>query len=234
MRITYYGQSAFRVSDGQGTSVLIDPWIGENPHTDHSPDEFTDVTAVLVTHGGFDHLGDAPDIASRNDAELICDPATGMVLDDRGFPEELLQTTISGAEHQRDGWKLKTVEARHVSAFADEGIAGPALGYIVEIGGETVYHLGDTSIFGDLELFGELYEPTVSLVPVGEAEGYFTELHPDEAALAAEWLGSDTVIPMHYPPGSDKPNRFKEHCLERGLEESTVHLATPGETVTIG
>lgn len=234
MEITYYGQSAFRVAGDDNVNILIDPWINENPHTDRSADEFTDVTAVLVTHGGFDHFGDAPGIARRNDAELICDPATGMVLQERGFPEEQLQTTISGAEHQRDGWRLKTVEAHHVSAYTEEGIAGPALGYIVEIDGETVYHLGDTSIFSDLELFGELYEPTVSLIPVGEAEGYFTELHPDEAALAADWLGSDIVVPMHYPPGSEKPTLFREYCLERGIDEATIHIADAGEMITVG
>lgn len=233
MKITYYGQSAFKISDGDGTDILIDPWIDENPHNDRSAESFDDVTAVLVTHGGFDHLGNAPEISRRHDAELICDPATFMVLQDRGHPADLLQTTVSGAVHRRDGWRVKSLEARHVSAFADELVAGPALGYILELDGTSVYHLGDTSIFRDLELFGDLYEPTVSLVPVGEAEGYFSELHPDEAALVAEWLGSETFVPMHYPPGSAKPERFRDLCVERGVSESAVRLLDAEETLTV-
>lgn len=232
MRLTYLGHSAFELDGENDVRLLVDPWIADNPMCDRAPEDFTDVTAVLVTHGAFDHLGDAPAIARRNDAPLICDFATHTVLRDRGFPEDLLVGYIWGPEHEGDGWSAKVVETRHLSLFGDEGIIGPALAYIVSLDGERVYHMGDTSIFGDIELFGDLYEPTVSLVPVGQAEGYFTELHPDEAALAAEWLGSEVVIPMHYRPGSDNPERFATHCRERGVE-SDVTILEAGETLAV-
>lgn len=234
MRLTYFGQSAFQLDGEDGTRLLIDPWIDENPHCDREVDSFTDVDGVLVTHAAFDHLGDAPRIARRNDAPLLCDYTTRVALLDRGFPEELLEGYIWGAVHDGDGWSAKVVEARHMSFDPGVGIIGPALAYIVTLDDTPVYHMGDTSIFGDIELFGDLYEPEVSLVPVGEAEGYFTELHPDEAALAAEWLDSDVTVPMHYPPGSDKPERFREHCLDRGVTEDTdVELLAPGFSLDV-
>lgn len=234
MRLTYFGQSAFQLDGTDGTRILIDPWIEDNPGCDRSVESFTGVTAVLVTHAAFDHLGDAPAIARQNDAPLLCDYTTRIALLYRGFPEGLLHGYIWGAEHDGDGWSAKVVEAHHMSYDEDANLIGPALAYIVTIDDTSVYHMGDTSIFGDIELFADLYEPTVSLVPIGEAPGYFTELHPDEAALAAEWLDSDVVVPMHYPPGSDKPGQFQEHCRERGVDEETnVQLLSAGSTFQV-
>jgi L-ascorbate metabolism protein UlaG (beta-lactamase superfamily) len=231
VQLTYHGQSAFEIDHG-GTKILIDPWIDGNPHTEKSAEEFTDVSTVLVTHGAFDHLGDAPEIARRNGATLVCDFATHTVLADRGFPEDLLQGYVFGAEHDADGWSAKVVEAHHQSMYAEEGVIGPAIAYVVRIGDHRIYHMGDTSISRDIELFGELYDPTITLVPVGRTEGYFTELHPDEAALVAEWLPSDLFVPMHYVPGSDNPREFREHAADRGVtERSEVRLLDPGGSI---
>lgn len=234
MQLTYFGQSAFLLEGSDGTRLLIDPWIEANPHCDRDADSFTNITAVLVTHAAFDHLGDAPEIARRNDAPLVCDFVTRTVLADRGFPEELLAGYIWGAEHTADGWSAKVVEARHQSFDSEARMIGPALAYVISIDGVSVYHMGDTSIFSDIELFAELYEPDVSLIPVGEAPGYFTELHPDEAALAAEWLSSDVVVPMHYAPGSNNPERFRRHCGERGVLDTTeIVQMTAGSTLDL-
>jgi L-ascorbate metabolism protein UlaG (beta-lactamase superfamily) len=234
MRLTYLGQSAVQIDGPDGTRLLVDPWIEDNPHCDRSVDSFVDVTAVLVTHAAFDHLGDAPEIARRNDAPLICDFATLTGLAERGFPEELLTGYVWGAVHEGEGWSAKVVEAHHQSFDQEAGLIGPALAYVVTVDGTSVYHMGDTSIFGDIELFGELYDPDVSLVPVGQAPGYFTELHPDEAALAAEWLGSEVVVPMHYVPGSDSPERFRAECERRGVTaDSDVRLLAPGSSLEL-
>lgn len=233
MQLTYHGHSAFEIDRG-GTKILIDPWVAGNPHTERSPEEFTDVSTVMVTHGAFDHLGDAPEIAERNGATLVCDRATRTVLEDRGFPEELLEDYIFGAEHHADGWSAKVVEARHQSAPADGRVIGPALAYVLRIDGQRIYHMGDTSIFGDLELFGDLYDPTVALIPVGQAEGRLTELHPNEAALVAEWLPSDLFVPMHYAPGSDNPREFVEHAAERGVtERSEIRPLDSGTSIDL-
>lgn len=234
MELTYYGQSAFELSDGDVT-VVIDPWITESPHTETTVDAFDDVDAVLVTHGAFDHVGDAPEIARRNDAELFSDAATHTVLTQhRGFPEELADRLIWGIEIEREGWSFKVVDSRHHSAWTEYGLISGSLAYIVTIGDEVVYHMGDTAIFKTLELYGELYEPTTSLVPVGAAPGYHPELYPDEAALVAEWLDSDVVVPMHYAPGSERPDEFEEHCRARGVDErSEIARMEPDTTIEL-
>lgn len=219
MDITYHGHSAFQL-DHKDTRLVIDPWIAENEDCDHNVSDITDVTAALVTHGAFDHLGDAPKIARENDCDLVCDYATYTYLKKTDFPEAQLEPYIWGAKHFGDEWVAKVVEARHQSFFVEEEISGQAMGYILDIGGETVYHMGDTSIFSDIELFGELYDPSVLLVPIGEARGYFAELHPDEAALATEWVDPEVAIPMHYPPESDRLETFLDHCADRNLGET--------------
>lgn len=230
MEITYLGHSAFRLSDGE-TTLLVDPWIEENPACEQSVGDFEDVTAVLVTHGAYDHVGDAPEIARRNGAPLFCDAASASVLADRGFPEERLEPHIWGMNVERDGWSVRIVEAHHQSAWMDEGVIGPALAYIVTMDGTTVYHMGDTSISRDFELFGELYAPDVTLIPVGRAPGAYAELYPDEAALVAEWLGSDLFVPMHYTD-PDRPVEFVAGCEERGIA-GEVEIMSGGETLSV-
>lgn len=222
MRLTYIGHSTFQIDTEAGTTLLIDPWIEGNPHTDRAVESFDDVDAVLVTHGAHDHLGDAPAIVRANDAPLLCDPATATVLSGTALPEGQVHPFVWGAVHEADDWSAKILEARHLSWFPDQRLIGPAQAYVITADGERVYHMGDTSIFRSIELFGELYDPTVALIPVGQAEGEFTELHPDEAALVAEWLEADVAVPMHYYPGSHYPESFREHCRDRGVGERTA------------
>lgn len=234
MELTYIGHSAVTLTSESGQTILIDPWIDENPHTNRSSDTFDTIDELLVTHAAHDHLGDAPEIAEANDAELVCDSATAMKLDAQGFPEHLLRQYIWGPEYTppvSDGsWSVRILEAHHQSAVPELELIGEALAYLVTIDGERVYHMGDTSISRDFELFGDLYDPTVLLVPVGEAIDQFVELHPDEAALVTEWLGPDVAIPIHYQPGSENPEKYVEHCDQRGLDTDIRHM-TPGQTL---
>lgn len=233
MDLTYYGHSAFQIDDAE-TRIVIDPWIEENEDCELTVAEIDDVTATLVTHGAFDHLGDAPEIATQNDCTLVCDYATYTYLKKQNFPEDQLEPYIWGAKHYGEQWETKIVEARHQSFFIEEEISGQAMAYILEIGGETVYHMGDTSIFSDMELFGDLYDPSVLLVPIGEARGYFAELHPDEAALATEWIDPEVAVPMHYPPESDRLENFLRHCEDRNIGDSTdIIPMEAGETISI-
>ena len=233
MKITYHGHSAFQIDD-EDIRLVIDPYITANEDCDQEASDMTDVSSVLVTHGAFDHLGDAPEIAEENDCKLICDYATFSYLKKNGFPEKQLEPYIWGAKHYGEGWEAKIVEAHHQSVFIEEEISGQAMGYILDIGGEKIYHMGDTSIFGDIELFGELYEPSVLLVPIGEAEGYFAELHPDEAALATKWIDPDIAIPMHYPPESDRLESFLNHCEDENIDKTTdIVSMKAGEEVTL-
>lgn len=230
MDLTYLGHSAFAI-EGNDTTLLIDPWLTDNPHTSVSPETFDEVTAILVTHGADDHLGEAPRIAQAHDADLLCDSASASILTDRGFPSNILESHIWGPHIERDGWAVRIVQARHQSAFVDEGVIGPALAYIVTIDGCTIYHMGDTAIFSTLELYGDLYEPDITLIPVGGVASYYPELYPDEAALVAEWLESDIYVPMHYDVDSDRPAAFKQYCTEREID-GQVRIMAPEETLS--
>lgn len=246
MELTYYGISAFKAVADDGTTLLMDPAIEENPYCDLTVDDFTDIDHILVTHGAFDHLGDAPDIAERNDAPIITDQATNTVLQKRGFPTDLVSGYVTGMELEFDSWSVRVVKAEHISLFhpgkggghSEDIVIGPALGFFVSLDDHVIYHMGDTSIFGDIELFADLYEPTIGLVPIGEVNfDFLPELYPDEAAIVADWLDADVVVPTHYPVGSDRVDRvsdFKRHCEERGVSDRTdVRAMDPGETIAI-
>lgn len=243
MDLTYYGISAFKAVADDGTTLLMDPAIEENPHCEHTVEDFDDVDAILVTHGAFDHLGDAPEIARLSDAPILTDPATNAQLQKEGFPADLVSGYVTGMEPEFDTWKVRVVKSEHVSLFhpgkggghAEDIVIGPALGFFVYIDDHVVYHMGDTSIFKDIELFADLYQPTVSLVPIGEVNyDFLPELYPDEAAIVAEWLDSDLIVPTHYPLESDRVPDFVRHCEDRGVTDRTeINAMQPGETITI-
>lgn len=236
MELTYHGGAAFEFTDDDGNTILVDPWLTDNPQTTATVESFTDVETIFVTHGASDHLGDAPAIAKQANAPIVCDCATSMVLRDT-LPDDLIRRYVWGMEAEGDTWYARILEAHHPSQFFDEQLIGEAQAYVIEFGGETIYHLGDTAIFSDIELFGSLYEPTVCCLPVGAAgPGYSPELFPEEAALVAEWLAphADTIVPMHYAEGSTRPEEFATHCREQGLHEMVdVELVSPGATLAL-
>lgn len=229
MDLTYLGHSAFQLTSSD-VNLLVDPWIEENPACDHTVADFGNVTAVLVTHGAHDHIGDAPEIARRTGADLFCDPATAIVLGDRGFPKESLRRHVWGMHVVEDEWSVRVLEAHHLSAWQEEGVIGPPNAYVVTLDDTVVYHMGDTAISRDFEVFGDLYEPDVTLIPVGGAPGNYPELYPDEAALAAEWIGSPVFVPMHYTDG-DRAVAFERACRDRDLD-AEIRIMEPGDTAT--
>lgn len=229
MQLISHGYAAVELTTDE-TTILVDPFIAENPHCGHEVRDFEHVDTILVTHGADDHLGDAAEIARTSGATIHSDFASFIHLLDEDLPSDSVNGYIWGMEIRKSDWSAKVVEAHHLSMFWREGLIGPALGFMISLDDQVVYHMGDTSIFGDIDLFGDLYDPTISLVPVGEFEGFLAELHPDEAALVAEWLDSETVIPIHYPPESENPLRFREFCEDRGVDEgSDVVVVDPCE-----
>lgn len=237
MEVTYHGCAAFEFTDDDGHTILIDPWIDGNPQATKPVEEFTDIDTIFVTHIADDHLGDAPQIAKQSDAPIVCDFVTSMTLYNQNFPNEYLHPYVWGMEAEGDHWYARVLEARHPSQDIGNQLIGTAQAYVIEFGGEKIYHLGDTSIFRDIELFGQVHEPTVCCVGIGEAAPkYSPELFPDEAALVADWLSphADVVFPMHYAEGFDRPAQFQTHCEERGVDERTeINLIEPGTTVEL-
>jgi L-ascorbate metabolism protein UlaG (beta-lactamase superfamily) len=209
LTIRYLGWTACEFITRQGTRILVDPFLAGSTESGVLPspaavEEFDEVDFVLVTHAAGDHVGQALQIMKRSRAILVCDVATSHLAAADGISEKRVYRMLSGVRYSFGNLKFKALAAQHISLCkTPQGyISGQPLSYLIETpDGERVFFGGDTSIHGDLKLFGELYRPHVAMLGVGGVDSNgqsLTELHPDEAALAAKWLGVKLAIPMHY------------------------------------
>jgi len=188
LEITYLAHSGFLLGDGTHR-VVIDPFLTGNPLAPTGPDEI-DCSTVLLTHGHEDHIGDTLAIAKRCGATVIGCHEIAVWAEGEGL------TAIGGnpgGKIETDwGWVAFT-QAFHSSTFGGKPM-GVACGLVVSMGGATVYHLGDTGLFSDLKMLGEIYRPDVACIPIGDR---YT-MGPELASRAAEWIGAKIAIPMHY------------------------------------
>lgn len=210
MQITWYGHAAFRL-DFAGQAVLIDPFFTGNPaFVSDKAAAIKGVTQIVLTHGHFDHVGDALDIAKTNGATVTANFELGMWLVSKGL--EKLNPINPGGTTDLGGFTVSMVRADHSSGHMENGTSiylGCAAGVIIKAAGEpTVYHLGDTDIFSDMALMAEIHQPKIALVPIGDR----VTMGPETAALAVKrFLNVDTVIPCHYgsfPFVEAKPDKF--------------------------
>ncbi|MBI2939016.1 MAG: MBL fold metallo-hydrolase [Chloroflexi bacterium] len=208
--IRFFGAAAFEIVTSGGFRVIVDPFMDENPVSPVRSADLERVDLVLVTHGAYDHLGDADKIARRDGAPIVCGPEVKEALLSRGMLAEQVLALAWGMVVDFRGLRVRPVESRHTSRvrLADGRWAtGFPMGFIVYADEQTrIYHMGDTALFGDLRLIGELYRPNVTLVHValpdvikaGDARVVTGELTPYEAALACQWLQTDYAVTCHY------------------------------------
>ena len=221
MELRFLGHAAFALSDG-GTTVLVDPFLTGNPRAAASADEL-DATTILLTHGHGDHLGDTVAIAKRTGATVVAIVELANEIGGEGV--DVRDPNLGGTE-TFDWGSVKLVPAWH-TAVSPSGTAHTPAGLRIEFAGTTIYHVGDTCLFSDLQLVGRGRQIDVALVPVG---GHYT-MDRHDAVEAVKLIGAKTVVPIHYdtfPPIETDAQAFKAD-VEAQTSSQVVVLA-PGES----
>jgi L-ascorbate metabolism protein UlaG (beta-lactamase superfamily) len=224
MEIRFLGHATFELSDGDAR-VLVDPFLSpNNPSSPVTADE-VDPTHILLTHGHADHLADAVAVAKRTGAHCVAIVELANWLGEQGV-DAVTDPNLGGTVEFDWGW-VKLVQAFHTNTMPDGTAVGTPAGLVINLGGTTVYHLGDTCLFGDLKLIGERTPVDVALIPIG---GHYT-MDRHDAVVAAELIGAGTVIPMHYntfPPVETDVDAYKSDVESK--TSSKVVVLAPGET----
>lgn len=187
MDLKYIGHSAFEFTLKE-KSILVDPYVSVNPNYNWHEKNITD---IFLTHAHGDHLGQAIEIAKEKDATITAAFELANYLKEQGCK---VRSVAFGAWLNYDWGRVVFVPAFHSSSLPDGRYAGEAAGIIFDIEGVKIYHAGDTCLTSEMKTLKELYRPNIALLPIG---GNYT-MDVEHAAVAADWLGAQTVIPMHY------------------------------------
>ncbi len=192
-KVRFLGHATFEVVTGGGKRILIDPWITGNPACPVEKEELKGPDLVLITHDHFDHLGeDVPFLVEDSEAVIVAQPEVVGKLKEAGVAEK---NFIFGMGMNTGGTvDVAGIKVTMVHAFHSAGVGSPC-GFIVTTeDGKKIYHAGDTGVFADMKIFGELYPLDLALLPIGSV----FVMDPLQAACSLEMLRPKKVVPMHY------------------------------------
>ena len=228
LAITWLGHATFLLRTPGGKRVLLDPWLTGNPSCPESLKKPGKVDLIVVSHGHFDHMDDLVNVARESGAPVVgifelCD-----WLGRKGVQQT--SPMNKGGSQEIAGLRITMTDARHSSGFFDNGqmvYMGEPAGYVIRLeDGRVIYYSGDTCLFGDMRLIGELYKPEIAFLPIGDR---FT-MDPVQAARACEFLGVRQVVPMHwgtFPLLTGTPAMLKPLVEPKGVQ---VLELKPGDT----
>lgn len=229
-RITYLGHSTFRITTPGDEQIIIDPFLTDNPQTPEELKSVGELDTILITHGHFDHFADVIPLARQTGATAVGNFEIFSYLQSQGVENSM--PLHKGGTASIGGVTVTAVNAHHSSSIAEEDgtivYAGEPMGFVLEFeSGFKLYHAGDTCVFGDMSLIGELYSPDLALLPIGNR----VVMSPFEAAHAARLLNVRHVVPIHYQtfdflPGT--PEEFREYAAKIA-PDANVHVMRPGE-----
>ena len=227
LTLVWFGHSTFMVTSPKGVRVLFDPWLATNPSCPASARKVGAVDVMLISHGHCDHCEDAVTVARDTGATVVAPVELVAWLERQGV-KNTRPMNIGGRQTIK-GVHIIMVNALHSSSIDEGGqrtYLGPATGYVVRFeDGPGIYFAGDTALFGDMRLIGERYKPDIAFLPIGDR---YT-MGPEDAATAADWLGVNTVVPMHYgtfPELTGTPDELRQYIGLKGID---VIELRPGE-----
>ena len=231
LSITWLGHATFLLQSPGGKKILFDPWVTGNPSSPESAKKPGALDLILVTHGHSDHTGDAVSIGRSSGAQVVAPYEVSVWLRQKGLQN--VTGMNPGGTLKALGLSITMVPAMHSSSSVEEDgriiYLGVATGYVVTFeDGLTIYYSGDTAIFGDMRLIGEMYAPAIAFLPIGD----LYTMGPEQAAKACELLGVKQVVPMHYgtfPALTGTPAKLRELVAPRGVQ---VLELKPGETTS--
>jgi len=228
-KLTWLGHATFKITTPSGKVILVDPWLS-NPLCPESEKNLSRVDTLLITHGHFDHIADAVDLGKKFKPQVVGIYETCAWLESKGVGN--IAAMNKGGTQKVGEIEVTMVNAVHSCGIQDGDkiiYGGEACGYIIRLpGGMTIYHAGDTAVFGDMKLIADLYAPELALLPIGD---HYT-MSPREAALATRLLNVHHVIPMHFgtfPLLTGRPEELQR--LTQDIAGLEIHALKPGESI---